>query len=127
MKLCSIVTNYRNENNLSQREFARRCNLSNSYISFIEKEINPKTGKPLTPTLEQYRNIANGMNMSVQELFDLLDDDAPVSLARSSVPFISDEEMRLVTAYRNADNRSREDAYNILIQHQVKKDAGKAI
>lgn len=80
MKLSNVLTDYRDRLQISQRELARRCGLSNSYISFIENENNPRTGKPIVPTLEQYQKIAYGMDMSVQELFELLDDDSPVQL-----------------------------------------------
>ena len=80
MKLSNVVIDYRKRMQISQREFARRCDLSNSYISFIENEYNPRTGKPIVPTIEQYQKIANGMQISVQQLFELLDDDSPVEL-----------------------------------------------
>ena len=80
MKLSNVVIDYRKRMQISQREFARRCDLSNSYISFIENEYNPRTGKPIVPTIEQYQKIANGMQISVQQLFELLDDDSPVDL-----------------------------------------------
>ena len=86
MKLSAIITNYRNRLQISQREFARRCGLSNSYISFIENEVNPKTGRPMVPTLEQYQKIAAGMDLTVHQLFELLDEDAPVDLGSSPVP-----------------------------------------
>lgn len=85
MKLCDLIIDFRKRMNISQREFSRRCDLSNSYISFIEKDMNPKTGKPLVPTLEQYKKLADGMGISVHRLFELLDDDSPVNL-RSSLP-----------------------------------------
>ena len=81
MKLSNIVIDYRNRMQISQREFARRCGLSNSYISFIENEYNPRTGKPIVPTLEQYQKLATCMGMSVHQLFELLDEDSPVDLA----------------------------------------------
>ena len=80
LKLSEIVRKYRAEKDISQREFAKRCDLSNSYISFIENECNPKTGRPMTPTIEQYKKLANGMSMTVQNLFELLDQDSPVVL-----------------------------------------------
>ena len=80
MKLSELIKEYRNETKLSQRKFSELCNLSNTYISFIEKEMNPKTGRPLIPTLEQYKKIADGMGISVQQLFEKLDDDAPVNI-----------------------------------------------
>lgn len=80
MKLSAIIIEYRERMNISQREFARRCDLSNSYISFIEKETNPKTGKPMAPTIEQYKKIADGMGITLQALFEKLDDDSPVNI-----------------------------------------------
>lgn len=86
MKLSAIITDYRNQAKISQREFARRCGLSNSYISFIENEYNPRTGKPIVPTLEQYHKIASGMGLTVHQLFELLDEDSPVDLVKSDDP-----------------------------------------
>ena len=86
MKLSTIISDYRKRLQISQREFARRCGLSNSYISFIENELNPRTGRPMVPTLEQYRKIAAGMDLSVHQLFGLLDEDAPVDLHADPVP-----------------------------------------
>ena len=80
MKLSDLIIDYRKRMNISQREFSRRCDLSNSYISFLEKNVNPKTGKPLVPTLEQYKKIADGMGISVHQLFEQLDEDSPVDL-----------------------------------------------
>ena len=80
MKLSAVLTDYRDRLHISQREFARRCGLSNSYISFLENEFNPRTGKPIVPTLEQYQKIASGMDMTVHQLFEVLDEDSPVSL-----------------------------------------------
>lgn len=84
MKLSNLIIDYRKQMNISQREFSRRCDLSNSYISFLEKEVNPKTGKPLIPTLEQYKKLADGMGITVHRLFELLDEDSPVDLHHTS-------------------------------------------
>ena len=84
MKLSELIINYRKRMNISQREFSRKCDLSNTYISFLENENNPKTGKPIIPTLEQYKKLAGGMGITVQELFELLDRDAPVDIGPSN-------------------------------------------
>jgi len=80
MKLGELIIQYRQNNNLSQREFASRCHLSNSLISIIEKGINPQTGKTMAQDLETYAKIANAMGISVQELFEKLGNDASVKL-----------------------------------------------
>lgn len=116
MKLSAIIADYRDRMQISQREFARRCDLSNSYISFLEKETNPKTGRPMVPTLIQYKKIATGMNMTVQQLFEMLDDDAPVDMNSpgdvlrspvSSFGYLSEDEQALLSAFRVADDRAR--------------------
>ena len=91
MKLSEVLIDYRKRMNISQRDFSRKCDLSNTYISFLENEKNPKTGKPLIPTLAQYKKLADGMGISVQQLFELLDDDAPVDLGASASAPVSFE------------------------------------
>ena len=91
MKLSNIIIDYRNRMQISQREFARRCGLSNSYISFIENEYNPRTGKPIVPTIEQYQKIASCMSMSLQQLFEILDEDSPVELHQNPSHFLKED------------------------------------
>ena len=113
MKLSDLIRDYRTRMNLSQREFSRKCGLSNTYISFIENERNPKTGRPLIPTLEQYRKIADGMEITVHHLFELLDDDAPVDLRavlsdddphRPPIVIPDSEKFRKVMEYMSPDD-----------------------
>lgn len=90
MKLRDLIKNYRDTHDLSQRQFANQCNLSNGYISILEKGVNPGTGKPVTPTIPQLKKLADGMAMTLNELFDQVD-DMPVSLdltgIKNIVPF----------------------------------------
>lgn len=81
MKLSEMVKYYRAVNQISQRELARRCGLSNSLISLMEMGVNPQTGKEMSPDLETYRKLAYGMQMSVQDLFEKLGSDATVKLS----------------------------------------------
>lgn len=82
MLLGEIIANYRAENNLSQRKFAERCKgISNGYISMIENNCNPKTGKPIVPSLDKLKIIAEAMGMTLESLLDLAD-DMPVALSR---------------------------------------------
>ena len=80
LKLGELITEFRHDNNISQREFARRAGLTNSLISFYEKGYNPQTGKTMSPDLETYKRIADGMGITVQSLFEQLGDDATVKL-----------------------------------------------
>ena len=85
MTLKEIIVAYRTEHHLSQRQFALRCGLSNGYISMIEREENPKTGQPITPTLQKLKQLADGMGMTLSELFKTAD-DMPVALMAESEP-----------------------------------------
>lgn len=75
MILGDIIKEYREKNNLSQRDFAKRCGLSYTYISALEKNLDYRSGKPISPTLETIRSVANGINMSIDDLLKILDDE----------------------------------------------------
>jgi len=81
MELKDVIINYRKENGLSQREFARRCGLSNSLISLLEMGINPQTGKKMSPDLVTYKKLATGMGTTVQAIFEKLDESERISLS----------------------------------------------
>ena len=85
MKLAELITNYRSVHSLSQRQFGAQCGLSTGYISLIEKEVNPQTGKPMVPTLAVLNKIAKGMNMTIDELISVCD-DMPVNISEKTAP-----------------------------------------
>lgn len=74
MTLQEKIKQYRTEHRLSQREFAKRCGVTNGYISFLERGCNPQTGKPIAPNFKTLSAIAAAMNMSVDELLKSVDD-----------------------------------------------------
>ena len=77
MYIGEIILNYRNSFNpkLSQRAFASRTSLSPSYINTLEKIYNPKTGKPYSVTTDVAIDLANAMNMSIEDLLSKLNND----------------------------------------------------
>jgi len=74
MTLAEFVVSYRAEHNLSQRQFAERCGVSNGTISNIEKGQNPATKKKIRTDPETLKKIATGMSISVHELLQIVDD-----------------------------------------------------
>ena len=68
MKLSDIIKDYRRENDLSLREFAERTNISYSYIAILEKGMNYRKKKKLSPTLDALDKIARAMNMELDDL-----------------------------------------------------------
>ena len=80
MKLYEIIKNYRNENHLSQQEFADRCEVTKPYISQLENENNPKTGKAIHPTLPTLAKLANGMGITLDAFIRMIDGDTVIKL-----------------------------------------------
>ena len=74
MKIGEYIRQYREENKLSQREFAKMCGLSNAYISMLEKGVNPSTGEPAVPSMKVYLQISQAMGISIQTLMEAVDD-----------------------------------------------------
>ena len=69
MTIGEIIKKYREEHNLSQRQFAEKCN-----ISMLEKDKNPKTNEPIIPSLPALKRIADSMETSVNDLINMTDD-----------------------------------------------------
>ena len=97
MTLGQYVRQYREEHNLSQRKFAEMCGLSNAYISILEDGKSPKTGKDLIPKLDSLLRIANAMGVTLDTLFDEIDDmDVDIS-AISKAKKLASPKIELVT------------------------------
>lgn len=73
MYIGEIIKKYRDEHKVSQRAFASRTSLSPSYINTLEKIYNPKTNKPYSVTTDVAIEIANAMNLSIEDLLNKLD------------------------------------------------------
>ncbi len=77
MKLGDIILNYRREHALSQRQFAAKCHgLTNGYISMIENGLNPNSNKPIVPSLPKLKLLANGMDITLDDLLSMMDDSS---------------------------------------------------
>lgn len=86
MFLGEIIKKYRKENNLSLRAFASKCGLSYTYISMLEKNIDYRTGKPISPTLDSVKYISNAMNIPIDDLLKMLDDEQEFKLNEDVLP-----------------------------------------
>jgi len=53
--------------------FSEKSGLSKAYISLLEKNRHPKTGKQIAPSVQSIKQAAIGMNMDFDVLFDRLD------------------------------------------------------
>lgn len=77
MRLGELIKKYRYDHDMSMDSFAKASGISKAYISMLENNRNPKTGKPIVPSIPTYEATAKGMNISIVELFDLLGEEAP--------------------------------------------------
>jgi len=53
--------------------FAEKSGLSKAYISLLEKNKHPKTGKPIAPSIQCIKQAAEGMGMDFNVLFGMID------------------------------------------------------
>ena len=84
MTLGDIVKNYRISHNLSMDDFARKSGISKSYISILEKNKHPKTGKKIIPSIQTIKQAAEGMNIDFNVLFSRLEGEVDISIPANS-------------------------------------------
>ena len=98
MKLGELLKSYRTEHKLSMDAFCELSDLTKGYISMLEKNEHPKSKKPIVPSYDTIEKIAKGMQISTEDLIDMLDDDqeiqinaTPAILSKSPIQFIYDQ------------------------------------
>lgn len=117
MTLADMIIDYRKRHDLSQRQFALECDVSNGYISMIEKGVNPSTGEPITPTLHRLQKIATGMHTTVDAILHEADD---LDIDLSKEPSISQDdelstgEVRIIQLLRRVPEDRLDQAYNAI-------------
>lgn len=82
MNLGEIVYTFRKEHNLSMEEFAKKSNLSKGYISMLEKNENPRSKKPIAPSLITIKQISSVLGIDLNDLLLKLDKDQKINLSQ---------------------------------------------
>ena len=85
MTLGEYIKKYRTDHKYSMDEFAKRVKMSKAYISILERNYNPSTGKAAVPSLETIRRVALATGMDFNELIAMLDGDQQISLSTDDV------------------------------------------
>lgn len=70
--LGDIIKEYRLDHDLSLREFSKKCGLSHTYIDKLEKGVDPRSQKPVEPTLDALEKISTAIDLSLDELLTML-------------------------------------------------------
>ncbi len=74
MRVGEIINKYLQENGMSQRQFAKKCGLSNGYISMLVKNTNTHSDKPIVPSLTSLLALSKALGMTLEQLFEMADD-----------------------------------------------------
>lgn len=89
MTIGEVIRDYCARHGLSFREFAIRCDISNGYISNLANGTPSRSsGKPLKVSPKTLSKLANGMNMTLDDLLNTLDSDSiiPQQTAEEAIP-----------------------------------------
>lgn len=82
MTLGQIIKEYRMSHKMSMDAFSAKSGISKSYISLLEKNSHPKTGKKIAPSIQCIKQAADGMGVDFNDLFNRIDGD--VSLVENN-------------------------------------------
>lgn len=120
MYLGELIKKYRNEHKISQRDFARTCNLSHTYIAALEKNIDQRTGKPIAPTLDTVKYISKAMNMSIETVLHLLENNQEFIMNKDAPKYNEHEYTGL-----NTEGLTEEDIEDIKAYIEVRRNMNK--
>lgn len=74
MTIGEIIKNFRETHGkMSQSEFAKRSGISKGYISMLENNKNPQTGRPIHPTVAIVNKVSSATGIAINDLFSILD------------------------------------------------------
>lgn len=70
-KLGGFLRKERKKKNMSLRDFSEYLGISHTYLNKLENGIDPRTSKPVSPTIETLKQISNAMNISLDTLLQI--------------------------------------------------------
>lgn len=80
MTLGDYIKEYRQTHMFSMDDFAQRSGMSKAYVSILERNYNPSTGKAAIPSLETIKRVAIATGVDFNDLIAMLDENQEVSL-----------------------------------------------
>ena len=108
MTLGQLIKRYREEHDMSMAEFARRAGMSTSQIHYIENEKNSRNTDVTRPTTNALMKCSRAMGMPLEDAMNI------IYGANTEIGTITDEETRIIVAYRNANSSIRQAIKDIL-------------
>lgn len=126
MKIGDIVKKYRADKGVSVREFAEKTGLSSGYVSMLENGINPRSNKPISPTIPSLKKVALGLDVDLDGLLRMIDEGQEVSLARNEPDVETFGEKKILATFKqlNEINRRKSIRYteNLLANQKLDKE-----
>lgn len=86
MILGELIRQYRIEHDMNMQDFADKCGLSKAYISILERNLNPKSGKAPVPTLETIQAVSQVIGIPFNDIIAMLDRDQVVDISSHQAP-----------------------------------------
>lgn len=75
-----LIREYRQSHGLSMEEFGKRAGLSKAYISLIERGKNTRSNKPIVPSIDTMKSIADGLEMDLDVLLRSIDPSQKIKI-----------------------------------------------
>lgn len=79
MTLGDLIKEYRTNEKLSMDEFAKKSGLSKAYVGLLEKNKHPRTGKPISPSIEIIKKVSDAIEKDFDEVFNKIDGNVKLS------------------------------------------------
>ena len=84
MTLGDLIKYYRRKHKLSMDAFAKKSGLSKAYVSLLEKNKHPKTGKEITPSVDVIKKVADAIEMDFDDVFNTIDSTTKIIIGKAS-------------------------------------------
>ena len=84
MTLGDLIKYYRRKHDLSMDAFAKKSGLSKAYVSLLEKNKHPKTGKEITPSVDVIKKVADAIGMDFDDVFNTIDSTTKIVIGKAS-------------------------------------------
>lgn len=75
LTLGEMIRLFREHNGMSMQDFAEKAGITKAYISLLEKGADPRSGKPIKPTIDTLDSVATAMGTTAPDLLLKMGDD----------------------------------------------------
>lgn len=96
MTLGEMIKSFRTETGYSMDDFAKSSGLSKAYVSILERNRNPVSGKPVVPSLKTIKSVSTVLGVELDDILQKLDPEQKISLGIDDniIISLSDKETR---------------------------------